>query len=212
MLGTPGSGGLTVTATGRVPMGVAMEMVHVTCGTSGGVFSFSVSRLSSRLSSSESSPGSHAARLLTAAFGFFAGSAAGFFFGGAGFFLGGAFFAGAFLGAGFGAEASLRGLPGPLFAGTCGDRPRVRLTVSLLGCILSKYLRARTFFGLAAGFFAAGFFAAGFFAAGLALVLAMALTFVAFAFGAAPREPRVEAGMFATTNFGSPKKINWLTG
>mmetsp|Transcript_11412 Transcript_11412/g.51766 ORF Transcript_11412/g.51766 Transcript_11412/m.51766 type:complete len:205 (+) Transcript_11412:634-1248(+) len=170
-----------VTATGKVPMGVAMEMVHVTCGTSGGVFSFSVSRLSSRLSSSESSPGSHAARLLTAAFGFFAGSAAGFFFGGAGFFLGGAFFAGAFLGAGFGAEASLRGLPGPLFAGT--------------------------FFGLAAGFFAAGFFAAG-----LALVLAMALTFVAFAFGAAPREPRVEAGMFATTNFGSPKKINWLTG
>ena len=211
MLGTPGSGGLTVTATGRVPMGVAMEMVHVTCGTSGGVFSFSVSRLSSRLSSSESSPGSHAARLLTAAFGFFAGSAAGFFFGGAGFFLGGAFLAGAFLGAGFGAEASLRGLPGPLFAGTCGDRPRVRLTVSLLGCILSN-LRARTFFGLAAGFFAAGFFAAGFFAAGLALVLAMALTFVAFAFGAAPREPRVEAGMFATTNFGSPKKKNWLTG
>ena len=100
-------------------MGVAMEMVHVTCGTSGGVFYFSVSRLSSRLSSSESSPGSHAARLLTAAFGFFAGSAAGIFFGGAGFFLG----------AGFGAEASLRGLPGPLFAGTCGDRPRVRLTV-----------------------------------------------------------------------------------
>lgn len=206
MLGTPGSGGLTVTATGRVPMGVAMEMVHVTCGTSGGVFSFSVSRLSSRLSSSESSPGSHAARLLTAAFGFFAGSAAGFFFGGAGFFLGGAFFAGAFLGAGFGAEASLRGLPGPLFAGTCGDRPRVRLTVSLSGCILSN-LRARTFFGLAAGFFAAGFFAAG-----LALVLAMALTFVAFAFGAAPRVARVEAGMFATTNFGSPKKKNWLTG
>ena len=117
MLGTPGSGGLTVTATGRVPMGVAMEMVHVTCGTSGGVFSFSVSRLSSRLSSSESSPGSHAARLLTAAFGFFAGSAAGFFFGGAGFFLGGAFFAGAFLGAGFGAEASLRGLPGPPLRG-----------------------------------------------------------------------------------------------
>jgi hypothetical protein len=187
-------------------MGVAMEMVHVTCGTSGGVFSFSVSRLSSRLSSSESSPGSHAARLLTAAFGFFAGSAAGFFFGGAGFFLGGAFFAGAFLGAGFGAEASLRGLPGPLFAGTCGDRPRVRLTVSLSGCILSNLL-ARTFFGLAAGFFAAGFFAAG-----LALVLAMALTFVAFAFGAAPRVARVEAGMFATTNFGSPKKINWLTG
>jgi fatty acid desaturase len=73
-------------------------------------------------------------------------------------------------------------------------------------------LLARTFFGLAAGFFAAGFFAAGFFAAGLALVLAMALTFVAFAFGAAPREPRVEAGMFATTNFGSPKKKNWLTG
>jgi len=58
----------------------------------------------------------------------------------------------------------------------------------------------------------AGFLAAGFFAAGLALVLAMALTFVAFAFGAAPREPRVEAGMFATTNFGSPKKKNWLTG
>ena len=44
------------------------------------------------------------------------------------------------------------------------------------------------------------------------MVLAMALTFVAFAFGAAPREPRVEAGMFATTNFGSPKKKNWLTG
>ena len=160
MLGTPGSGGLTVTATGRVPMGVAMEMVHVTCGTSGGVFSFSVSRLSSRLSSSESSPGSHAARLLTAAFGFFAGSAAGFFFGGAGFFLGGAFFAGAFLGAGFGAEASLRGLPGPLFAGTCGDRPRVRLTVSLSGCILSN-LRARTFFGLAAGFLRRGLLCRG---------------------------------------------------